>query len=54
MRGALDITYSAEIKILGFRMTITIAQSGLSSWTRIMNMVLTQARKAYSRDLDLA
>jgi hypothetical protein len=29
----LDIPYSAEIKVRGFRMTNTIAQSGISSWT---------------------
>jgi hypothetical protein len=38
-RRVLGILYSAEIKIQGFSMTTTIAQSGLSSWTRITNMV---------------
>ena len=53
MKRVLDIPYSAEIKVLGFRMTTTIAQFGLSSWTWITNMVRTQAREAYSWDLDL-
>jgi hypothetical protein len=50
----LDTTYSAKIKILGFRMTNTIAQSRIFSWTGIKTMVRTQAREANSRDLGLS
>jgi len=53
-RRVLVIPYSAEIKVLGIRMTTSIAQSGLYIWTRITNIVRTQAKEAYSRDLDLA
>jgi hypothetical protein len=53
-RRVLDIQYSAEIKVLGFRMTKAIAQSGISSWTRITTMVRTQSREAYRRDLGLS
>jgi hypothetical protein len=53
-RRVFDIPYSAETEVLGFRMKKTIAQSGVASWPRITNMVGTQAREAYSRDLNLA
>jgi hypothetical protein len=41
-------------KILGLHMANTAALSTISSWSRITNMVRTQAHEAYSRDLDLA
>jgi hypothetical protein len=53
-RSVLYIPYSAEIKILGLRMANTTAQSAMSSWSRITNLVRTQAHEAYSRDLDFS
>jgi hypothetical protein len=53
-RSVLNILYSAEIKILGHCMANTTAQPLMSCWSRIINMVRTQAHEAYSRDLDLA
>jgi hypothetical protein len=53
-RSVMNIPYSSEIKILGLRMPNTKAQSVMSSWSRITNIVRTQAKEAYIRDLDLA
>jgi hypothetical protein len=53
-RKVLDIFYSTKIKVMGFSMTKTIAQSGTSSWARLTNMLRTQAREAYSRDLGIS
>jgi hypothetical protein len=41
--SVLNYPYSAEIKILGLRMVNTTAQSAMSSWSRITNLVRTQA-----------
>jgi hypothetical protein len=38
-RSVLNIPYSAEINILGLRMANTTAQSAMSSWSRITNLV---------------
>jgi hypothetical protein len=50
----MNIPYSTEVKVLGIQIANTTAQSAVSSWTRITNMVSLQAREAYTRDLDLA
>jgi len=54
---ACDITgipFSEEIKILGVKMRKTVKQSALASWTRLTSLERTQARGAYSRDLNIA
>lgn len=53
-RRVLGIPYSAEMKVLGFCMTKTIAQFGNACWARITTLVRTQAREAYSSDLGLS
>jgi hypothetical protein len=53
-RTELNISYRPEIKILGLRMANTTAQSAISSWSHITNMVRTQAHEANIRDPDLA
>jgi hypothetical protein len=53
-REVLDIQYSDEIKVLGFRLKNSITQSGISSWARVTNTIRTQARDTYSRDLGMA
>ena len=50
----VGIPYSGEIKILGVKMKNTVKQSALVSWTRLASLVRTQARGAYSRDLNIA
>ena len=50
----MGIPYSEEIKVLGIHMRNTVKQSALASWTRLTAMVRTQARRAYSRDLNIA
>jgi hypothetical protein len=52
-RTVMNIPYSTEVKVLSIQIANTTAQSAVSSWTRIMNMVRLQAREAYIRDLDL-
>ena len=53
-RTVLNILYSTEVKVLAIQIANTTAQSAVSSWSRIPNMVRLQAREAYTRDLDLA
>ena len=48
----MGITCSEEIKILGVKIRKTVKQSALASWTRLVSLVRTQARRAYSRDLN--
>jgi len=50
----MGIPYSEEIKILGVRIRKTAKQSALASWMRLASLVRTQARGAYSRDLNVA
>jgi len=49
----MDIPYSEEIKILGVKMWKNVKQSAPASWTRLASLVPTQARGAYSRDLNV-
>jgi hypothetical protein len=53
-RMVMDIPYSDEIKVLGFRMTKSLAQPGTASWTRITTLIRNQARDVYCRDLVMA
>jgi len=53
-RTVTNIPYSTEVKVLGIQIANMTAQSVVSSWSRITNTVRLQARKAYTRDLDLA
>jgi hypothetical protein len=53
-RTVMNIPYSTEVKVLGIQIANTTAQSAVSSWSRIINVVRLQAREAYTRDLDLA
>ena len=50
----MGIPYTEEIKILGVKTRKTMKQSALASWTRLVSLVRTQARKAYIRDLNVA
>jgi hypothetical protein len=52
-RKVLDIQYSDVIKVLGFRLKNSIAQSGISSCARITNTFRSQARDAYSGYVDM-
>jgi hypothetical protein len=49
----MDKHYSEEIKILGVKLRKTVKQSALASWTTLVTLVRTQARRAYSRDLNV-
>ena len=49
----MNIPYTDEIKVLGFNMEKSIDRAGKSSWARITNMVRSQAKKTYGRDLNL-
>ena len=53
-RTVINIHYSTEVKILGIQIANTTAQSAVSSWSPITNMVRLHGREAYTRDLDLA
>jgi hypothetical protein len=53
-RTVMNIPYSTEVKVLTIQIANTTAQSAVSSWTRITNMVRLQAHEAYTCDLDLA
>jgi hypothetical protein len=46
MRTVMNIPYRTEVKVLGIQIANTTAQSAVSSWTRITNMVRLQAREA--------
>ena len=50
----MGIPYKEEITVLGVKLKNTIKKSALASWTRVTAMVRTQARRAYSRDLNMA
>ena len=50
-RTVMNIPYSTEVKILGIQIANATAQSAVSSWSLITNMVRLQAREAYTRDL---
>ena len=50
----MGIPYSEEIKILGVNIRNTVKQSALPRWTRLTSLVRKQARRAYSRDLNIA
>jgi hypothetical protein len=50
----MNIPYSTEVKVLDIQIANTTAQSAVSSWTRVTNMVSLKARGAYTRDLVLA
>jgi hypothetical protein len=45
-RRVLDIPYSDEIKILGFRMSPITKRSGDATWTRLEDSVRVKARQA--------
>ena len=49
----MDITYSTEMTILGFKFSSEIGQSGKSSWARVTGQVRAMAREGYGRDLCL-
>ena len=42
-----------EITILGVKMWNTVKISALAGWARLSSLVRTQARRAYSRDLNI-
>jgi hypothetical protein len=50
----MGIPYSEKIKILGVKIRKTMKQSALASWTSLVSLVRTQARRAYSRGLNVA
>jgi len=50
----MGIPYKEKIQILGIKMRNTVKKSALASWTRLTSLVRTQARRAYSRDLNIA
>ena len=50
----MGIPYREEITVLGVKRKITVKKSALASWTKLTAMVRTQARRAYSRDLNMA
>ena len=50
----MGITYSEKIKILVVKIRKNVKQLALASWTRLVSLVRTQARRAYSRDLNVA
>jgi hypothetical protein len=52
--AVMDIPYSDEIKVLGFTIQKSIARATRANWTRVTQLVRVQARKTYSRDLDLS
>jgi len=49
----MNISYTEEIKVLGFSMQKSIDQAGKASWARITNMIRNQAKETYGRDLNL-
>ena len=49
----MNISYTDEIKVLGFNMQKPIDQAGKASWARITNMIRTQAKETYGRNLKL-
>jgi len=51
--NALDISYSPEIKILGFSFMSTVELSIKKSWANIPGNVHAQEREAYGRNLGL-
>ena len=50
----LNITYHAEIKILGVTLTSTIKHSMDKTWANVTGKVRAQARETYERDLSLS
>jgi len=50
----MGIPYKEEITVLGVKLKNTVKKLTLASWTRVTAMVRTQARRAYSRDLNMA
>jgi hypothetical protein len=49
----MNIAYTEEIKVLGFNMKKSIDQAGKACWARITNMIRSQAKETYGRDLNL-
>jgi len=49
----LNITYHAEIKILGVTFVSTIEHSMNRSWANVTGKLRAQARDTYERDLSL-
>jgi hypothetical protein len=52
-RTVTNISYNREVKVLVIQMANTTAQSTVSSWSLITNMLRLLAREAYIRHLDL-
>jgi hypothetical protein len=50
----MGITYTEEIQILCAKMRNTVKKSALASWTRLTSLVRMQARRAFSRELNIA
>jgi hypothetical protein len=50
----MGITYNEEITILGVKIRNTVKKSAHASWTRLTSFVRTQARREYSRELNIA
>ena len=50
----MGIPYKEEITVLGVKLKNTVKKSALASWTKVTAMVRPQARRAYSRDLNMA
>ena len=48
------MSYKEILTILGVKMRNNAKKSALASWTRVTSLVRTQARGAYSRDLNIA
>ena len=49
----MGIPYDTDIKIQGFRIHNTVAQSANNSWSTVTGRIRPRARDAYSRDLCL-
>ena len=49
----MGIPYKEEITVLGVKLKNAVNKSTLASWTRVTAMVRTQAKRAYSRDLNM-
>jgi hypothetical protein len=50
----MGVPYNEEITILCVKMMNTVKHSALASWTRVTSVVRNQARKAYSREVNIA
>jgi hypothetical protein len=49
----MNIAYTEQIKLLEFNMKKSFDQAGKASWERITNMIRSQAKETYGRDLNL-